>query len=82
MNRSSQFLDAIKEASRNTDSPIINDASLARRLEITPSMVSLIRSGKQEFGPSLILRTHDLTGWSIRDIKGALGLRCMDSLAV
>lgn len=55
------------------------DASLARGLEIAPSFISAARVGRLLIGDSIILKIHDLTEMPIREIKGMLGLRCLDT---
>lgn len=37
-----------------------NDAALSRDLEVSPPVVSKIRSGAQPVGNSLLIRAHDL----------------------
>lgn len=49
-----------------------NDAALARKLKIPPSNLSRYRSGILPVGPNIILHVHDVTGWSIKRIKGLL----------
>lgn len=54
-----------------------NDAALARALEVAPPVLSKLRHGRLSFGCALVVRTHELTGWTIREIKGDLGLPCL-----
>lgn len=53
------------------------DVALAAKLEITPPTVSKIRSGKINAGATLVMRIHEVTGWTIRDIKAAFGMPCL-----
>lgn len=55
-----------------------NDAALARMLHIAPPIVSKLRHRK--IGPSaeFILRVHEVTGMSIRDIRKLMGIRESD----
>ena len=46
-----------------------NDAALARALEMKPCNISKLRAKKVGFGPEMILRVHDKTGWPIAQIK-------------
>lgn len=49
-----------------------NDAHLARIFESTSSKISNMRKERVAFGPTYILRTHDLFGMEIRDIKALI----------
>jgi hypothetical protein len=57
-----------------------NDAALSRAMGVAPPVVSKMRHGRLPFGDLCIIRTHELTDWPIRTIKGWLGQTCMDSL--
>lgn len=46
-----------------------NDAELARQLICPAPQISKIRNGKLPIGPSMILKSHELTGWPIKEIK-------------
>lgn len=46
-----------------------NDSALARALGLTPPVVSKIRSRTRPLCPSVMLKIHDATGWSIKEIK-------------
>ena len=49
-----------------------NDAALARALDLTPPVVSKIRSRTRPLCASVMLKIHDATGWSIKEIKDLL----------
>lgn len=49
-----------------------NDAALARTMDVAPPIVSKLRAGVLPFGPVYIIRCHELTGWSIAEIKAQL----------
>ncbi len=49
-----------------------NDAALSRYLGIAPPVVSKMRHGTLSFGAVHIIRLHELTGWSIAQIKAYL----------
>lgn len=50
-----------------------NDAALARALEVSPPVISKLRHNRLPLGASLLIRIHEVTDWSIRDIKDVLG---------
>lgn len=54
-----------------------NDAALARAMEVAPPVISKMRYGRLPFGPQYIIRAHELTGWTIREIKELLGQKSM-----
>lgn len=56
---------------------LANDAALSRVLQVAPPVISKVRHGKLEVGTSLVQRIHEVTGWPLREIKGALGLPCL-----
>lgn len=49
-----------------------NDAALSRALEVAPPVISKLRHGRLTVGPTLLIRMHEETGLSIRDLKGFL----------
>jgi hypothetical protein len=81
MNAASQLFDSIKQASRDTAQMLRTDADLATALDVDPPVISKIRTGNLPLGATLLIRIHELTGWAIRDIKGALGMPCLASRA-
>lgn len=52
-----------------------NDAALARMLEVAPPIISKIRHHKLPVGASLLIRMHEVTGLSIRDLRDLMGDR-------
>jgi hypothetical protein len=56
------------------------DAALSRVYEVSPAHISRVRSGNLTWGPSLLWKTHKLTGWSAAEIEEILGKKVqMDS---
>lgn len=54
-----------------------NDAALARLLEVSPPVVSKIRSSVTPISPWLVIRIHEVSRMSVREIKAALGQECL-----
>lgn len=52
-----------------------NDAELARALEINPPIISKIRHRRMPLGSALLLRIHDVSGLSVRQLQEILGDR-------
>ena len=52
-----------------------NDAALARMLEVAPPVISKIRHHRLPVGASLLIRMHEVTGMSIRDLRDLMGDR-------
>lgn len=50
-----------------------NDRALARMLDVSPSLISKTRNLKMPVTADLLLRLHEETEMSIRDIKSYLG---------
>lgn len=74
MTKAAQLLDAILR-----EKNIKSDAALAVALEVDPPNISRLRRTEREMGPTMIVRIHELMGWSIRDIKAILGMKCLPS---
>lgn len=53
---------------------IKNDAALSRALEVAPPVLSKIRHHKQVIGASLLIRIHEVSDLSIREIKALAGM--------
>ena len=51
-----------------------NDAALCRALEITPPTISKIRNGVQPLGFMLLVKLHEFTGMSTKEIKALAGI--------
>ncbi|HEY5799143.1 MAG TPA: hypothetical protein VIT92_02930 [Burkholderiaceae bacterium] len=52
-----------------------NDAALSRVLEVAPPVISKIRHRRLPVGASLLIRMHEVTGMSIRDLRDLMGDR-------
>jgi len=52
-----------------------NDAALSRLLEVAPPVISKIRHGRLPVGASLLIRMHEETNLSIRELRELLGDR-------
>jgi len=52
-----------------------NDAALCRMLEVAPPVISKIRHYRLPVGSSLLIRMHEVTGMSIRDLRDLMGDR-------
>ena len=50
-----------------------NDAALSRALGVAPAVVSKIRHHHIAVGPTLLLKMHELTDLSIRDLRAFMG---------
>ncbi|MFZ6800520.1 hypothetical protein [Undibacterium sp. Di24W] len=54
---------------------IKNDAALSRALEVAPPVISKIRHKILPVGPSLLIRMHEESGISIKEIRSLMGDR-------
>ena len=54
---------------------IKNDAALSRALEVAPPVISKFRHKILPVGPSLLIRMHEESGLSIREIRNLMGDR-------
>jgi hypothetical protein len=52
-----------------------NDAALSRMLEVAPPVISKIRHHRLQVGASLLMRMHDITGISVRELRDLMGDR-------
>lgn len=52
-----------------------NDAALSRALEVAPPVISKIRHRRLPVGASLLIRMHEISEWSIHDLRGLMGDR-------
>ena len=52
-----------------------NDAALSRALEVAPPVISKIRHRRLPVGASLLIRMHETTGMSIRELRDLMGDR-------
>lgn len=51
-----------------------NDAALARLLQVAPPIISKARNEVQPLGSSLLVKLHELTGKSTKEIKALAGV--------
>jgi hypothetical protein len=72
MANSNGLLDYVKELTGAK-----NDARLGHILESSVSSISRIRHGKMEIGDTMLIRMHEATGKSVRELKGVLGVPCL-----
>lgn len=54
-----------------------NDAALSRTLEVAPPVISKIRHRRLPVGASLLIRMHEVTDMSIRELRDLMGDRRM-----
>jgi hypothetical protein len=52
-----------------------NDAALSRALEVAPPVISKIRHNRLPVGASLLIRMHEVSEMSIRDLRYLMGDR-------
>lgn len=52
-----------------------NDAALSRLLEVQPPIISKIRHRRLPVGASLLIRMHETTGLSIKELRSLMGDR-------
>ena len=52
-----------------------NDAALCRELEIAPPVISKIRHRRLPIGASMLIRIHEISGMSIKDLRVLMGDR-------
>jgi plasmid maintenance system antidote protein VapI len=52
-----------------------NDAALSRALEVAPAFISKLRRRVNPVGASTLLRMHEVSGISIRELRDLLGDR-------
>lgn len=52
-----------------------NDAALSRALEVAPPVISKIRHRRLPVGASLLIRMHEVSGLSIKDLRYLMGDR-------
>jgi plasmid maintenance system antidote protein VapI len=50
-----------------------SDAQLARALAISPPAISKIRHRKMVVGPNLLIRMHEMTKISIKELRALMG---------
>ena len=52
-----------------------NDAALSRALEVAPPVISKIRHRRLPVGSSLLIRMHEISELSIKDLRALMGDR-------
>lgn len=52
-----------------------NDAALSRALEVAPPVISKIRHRRLPIGASLLIRMHEISDLSIKDLRAFMGDR-------
>jgi hypothetical protein len=52
-----------------------NDAALSKMLEVAPPVISKIRHRRLPIGASLLIRMHEITDLSIKDLRELMGDR-------
>lgn len=52
-----------------------NDAALSRLLEVAPPIISKVRHRVLPVGPALLIRMHEVSDLTIRDLKDLMGDR-------
>ena len=66
----SHLLDTLRERMQ-----LKNDAALSRLLEVAPPVISKIRHRALPVGASLLIRIHEVTQMSIRELRALMGDR-------
>lgn len=51
-----------------------NDAALARTLGVAPPVISKVRNDVLPLGPALLVKLHESTGMSTKEIKALAGI--------
>lgn len=54
-----------------------SDAKLARKLRVSPPVISKLRHRRMSIGPALLIRMHDVTGIEIRQLRRLAGIQPM-----
>jgi plasmid maintenance system antidote protein VapI len=52
-----------------------NDAAISRLLQLPPPIISKVRSKQVSITAATVLRIHDVTGWTISDIRSLMGVK-------
>ena len=58
-----------------------NDAALSRALEVAPPVISKIRHRTLPIGATILLRMHEVSDFSIRELRALMGVRQGQALA-
>jgi hypothetical protein len=54
-----------------------NDAALSRALEVAPPVISKIRHRRLPVGASMLIRMHEVSNMSVRELRDLMGDRRM-----
>lgn len=65
-----KLLDAVSEKLQ-----VRNDARLSKALDVAPPVISKIRHFKLPVGASMLIKMHEATGYSIRELRDLMGDR-------
>jgi len=49
-----------------------NDAALSKALDVAPPVISKLRHGRLAMGATIVIRAHEVSGLSIKEIKQIL----------
>ena len=63
-----QLLDALRKCLK-----LKSDAALSLRLNVAPPVISKIRGHRMPVGPTLLLRMHEESEISIKDLRALMG---------
>lgn len=69
MGSTNEFLDAVGKKLECK-----SDADLARKLYLSPPVISKLRNNKMSVGATLLINTHEETGFSIAELKKLAGI--------
>ena len=58
-----------------------NDAALSRALEVAPPVISKIRHRTLPIGATILLRMHEVSDFSIRELRALMGVQQGQALA-
>jgi DNA-binding transcriptional regulator YdaS (Cro superfamily) len=50
-----------------------NDAALSRALAVAPPIISKVRTGKAVVSAALLIRIHEITNISIKELRALMG---------
>lgn len=49
-----------------------NDADLARKLEVSPSIISRLRNTRDHVGPSVLIRMHEIADTPVKELRAIM----------
>ena len=59
-----------------------NDAALSRALEVAPPVISKIRHRTLPIGATILLRMHEVSNFSIRELRALMAVRPGEAAAL